>query len=242
MCNRVYYSYGLSYETCTAVFGAIQNSTGGGLLWQLTTDGHLYVTGGGKIEEISKESKDYHDKLHLFINPGNQAYYLLGNPDTSETNPNNATVKMGITDAHHHFTPHAHGSQHYVKSEGFSGAMLYNHDQRKAFVIKLLPGSLIYIPAWVPHAFYNRTDVPLITLIANGGIGIHNEDYAVTKEIAEKRLREQRHGRDKNLEELISVLGILEEHFDDTHPEQDMDAQEKIASKLYKIAEYFSIH
>ena len=215
---------------------------GGTLLYQMTTDGKIYVTGNGTIQEVSKDNVDYNDKLHLFINPGNQAYYLLGNPDTSEKNPNNATVKMGVTDAHHHFTPHAHGSQHFVKSEGFSGALLYDHDKKKAFVIKLLPNSLIYIPAWIPHAFYNRSDVPLITLIANGGIGIHNEDYAVTKEIAEQRLEALREKGDENLEVLIATLGTLEDFFEKTHPEQDMDAQERVASKLYKVAEYFGIH
>ncbi len=214
----------------------------GCLLYQITQNGKIFVTGNGSINEVSKDSPDYQDKLHLFVNPGNQAYYLLGNPDTNEKTPNNATVKMGITDSHHHFTPHAHGSQHYVKSEGFSGCLLYNHDKKIAFAIKLIPGSLIYIPEWIPHAFYNRSDIPLITLIANGGLGLHDENYAVTKEIAEKRLKEMSGNGDKGLEELVKVLGSIEEFFDKTQPQKDIDTREKISKKLYKVAEYFSMH
>ncbi len=219
-----------------------KNLPGGCLLYQITSEGRIFITGNGSIQEISKDNSDYHDKLHLFINPGNQAYYLLGNPDTSESNPNNATVKMGITNSHHHFTPHAHGSQHYVKSEGFSGCLLYNHNKKTAFAIKLIPGSLIYIPGWVPHAFYNRSDIPLITLIANGGLGLHHEDYAITKKVAEKRLKEIKNTKDQNLKELVDVLGSIEDFFEKTQPQKDMDAREKFSKQLYKVAEYFSMH
>lgn len=211
-------------------------------MYQITTEGKIFVTGNGSIAEVSKDVPDYHDKLHLFINPGNQAYYLLGTPDTGPENPNNATVKMGITDSHHHFTPHAHGVEHYVKSEGFSGCLLYNHEKKTAVAVKLIPGSMIYIPGWVPHAFYNRSDIPLIILVANGGLGLHHENYAVTKEIAEKRLKDMQSKGDKNLEELARVLGSIEEFFDRTQPQHNMDAQEKIAQKLYRVAEYFSMH
>lgn len=215
----------------------------GVLLYQITRDGKIYVTGDGKIQEVSSDEKDYQDKLHLFINPGNKAYYLLGSPDTSPERPNNATVKMGITDSHHHFTPHAHGVEHYVKSEGFSGCLLYDHEARKAFPIKLLPGSLIYIPGWIPHAFYNRSDIPMITLIANGGLGLHHEDYAVTKTIAEERLGSIKDEQEKrNLKELSEVLGSIEKLYEAAHPEQDMDTREKFAEKLYRVAEYFSLH
>jgi mannose-6-phosphate isomerase-like protein (cupin superfamily) len=203
--------------------------------------GRVFVTGNGSVQEITKENKEYGSTLHLFINAGNQAHYLLGSPDTNDAHPNNATVKFGITESHQHFTPHAHGSEHYVKSEGFSGCLLYDHAKKKAFPVKLLPGSLIYIPEWVPHAFYNRSDIPLITLIANGGLGLKDENYAVTKKTAEERLKQMDSG-DKDLEELASVLGSIEELFDATHPERHMDMGEKIASKLYRVAEYFSMH
>lgn len=212
----------------------------GCLLYQITSQGKVFVTGNGSIQEISKDSADYHDKLHLFINVGNQAYYLLGTPDTSPENPNNSTVKMGITDSHHHFTPHAHGVEHFVKSEGFSGCLLYNHEKKTALVVKLIPGSMIYIPSWVPHAFYNRSDIPLITFIANGGLGLHHENYAVTRGIAEERLKAMEGRDDNNLKELAQVLGSIEEFFGKTQPQSDMSTQEKVAQQLYKVAEYFS--
>ena len=199
----------------------------------------MFVAAGGKVQEVNRDTEEYKDTLHTFINPGNLAHYLLGTPETSEAKPTNATAKIGITDPHHHFIPHAHGVEHYVFSTGFSGCLLFDHVQKKAIVIKMLPGSLIYIPAMVPHMFYNRSDVPLITLIANGGLGIHHEKYAITKEIAENLLkRENDPDTKKELTELSDVLGSMEEIFTTTHPERDMSLREHIAQKLYRLAEY----
>jgi hypothetical protein len=211
-------------------------------LYQLSVTGKMFVATNGKVEEVSRGTQEYADQLHVFINPGNLAYYLLGTPETSEKNPNNATAKIGITDPHHHFIPHAHGVEHYVFSQGFSGCLLFDHAQKKALAIKLLPGSLVYISAMIPHSFYNRTDVPLITLIANGGLGIHHEKYAITKKVAEELLQKESEPSSKEeLAELSNALGSIEELFITTHPEHDMSMNEKISQKLYRLAEHFGL-
>ena len=157
-------------------------------LYQLSVTGRLYVAADGEVTEVTKDTEEYTAQLHTFINQGNQALYLLGTPETSEENPSNATAKIGISDPHHHFVPHAHGVEHYVFSQGFSGCLLFDHKRQEAFAIKLLPGSLIYIAEMIPHSFYNRSDVPLITLIANGGLGINDDRYAITQMMAEQLL------------------------------------------------------
>ena len=211
-------------------------------LYQLSVTGRMLVAAGGKVEEVSRGTKEYADQLHVFINPGNLAYYLLGTPDTNEENPNNAMAKIGVTDPHHHFTPHAHGVEHYVFSQGFSGCLLFDHNQKKAFPIKLLPGSLIYISAMIPHSFYNRSDVPLITLIANGGLGINHEKYAITKEVAEKLLKNETNPvKKEELLELSNALSSVEELFTTTHPETDLSLNEKVSQKLYRLAEHFGL-
>ena len=211
-------------------------------LYQLSLTGRMFIATNGTVEEVSRGTQEYADQLHVFINPGNIAYYLLGTPETSDKNPNNATVKVGITDPHHHFVPHAHGVEHYVFSQGFSGCLLFNHDQKRAFPIKLLPGSLIYISAMIPHSFYNRSDVPLITLIANGGLGIHHEQYATTQEVAEELLRKENEPKKKQeLIELSKALGSIEELFMTAHPERDLTLNEKISQKLYRLAEHFGL-
>lgn len=203
----------------------------------------MFVAANGKVEEVSRGTQEYADQLHVFINPGNLAYYLLGTPETSEKNPSNATAKIGITDPHHHFIPHGHGVEHYVFSQGFSGCLLFDYNQKKAFPIKFLPGSLIYIPPMVPHSFYNRSDVPLITLIANGGLGIHHEKYAITKKLAEELLqKESEPNKKQELIKLSNALGSIEELFTATHPERDLSLNEKISKKLYSLAEYFSLN
>jgi mannose-6-phosphate isomerase-like protein (cupin superfamily) len=211
-------------------------------LYQLSVTGKMFVAGEGKVQEVSRGTQEYANQLHVFINPGNLAYYLLGNPETSEQNPNNATAKVGITDPHHHFIPHAHGVEHYVFSQGFSGCLLFNHAEQKAFPIKLLPGSLIYISAMIPHSFYNRSDVPLITLIANGGLGIHHEKYAVTKELAEASLQKENDPEKRaELTDLSQALGSIEEYFVSAHPERDLSLNERVARKLYRLAEHFGL-
>ena len=212
-------------------------------LYQITFAGKIFVAGNGKILEISKASKEYKDTLHLFVNPGNVAHYLLGSPHTSEENPNNATFKVGITNPHYHFIPHAHGTEHYVVSQGFSGCLLFDHENKKAVPIKLLPGSIIYISKMVPHAFYNRSDIPLIILVANAGLGLYHEDYAITKKTAQKKLQKTKNPKEKaEIQELMSELDILKHDFTKTNPQCDLDARERIAIKLYRVAEYFSMH
>jgi uncharacterized RmlC-like cupin family protein len=200
----------------------------------------MFVAADGRVMEVAPETAEYSKQLHLFINPGNHAFYLLGKPETSQETPNNATVKVGISNPHHHFVPHAHGVEHYVFSQGFSGCLLFDHKQKKALAIKLLPGSLIYIAAMIPHSFYNRSDVPLITLIANGGLGIHHEKYAITQEIAKELLsKENTPQKKEGLASLSNALGSIEELFTTQHPERDLSFNERIAKQLYRLAEYF---
>lgn len=212
---------------------------GGTRIYQVTQKGTVVVVGDGTIRELNKEDKEFKDKLFTFINPGNDAFYFIGTPHTNEKNPQNATFKLGITGPHHSFTPHAHGVQHFVKSEGFSGCLLYDNQNKKVIAVDLLPGSVIEIPPKAPHAFYNRSDIPLVTLIANRGLGIFDENYAITKELARKKLQNlKKNDNTQALENLASVLEEIEDHFHRTHPERKMTIQEKISAGISKIAQW----
>jgi hypothetical protein len=41
----------------------------------------------------------------------------------------------------------------------------------------------------MPHSFNNRADTPLPLVIANTGMGIDHEEYAITAAMAEERAR-----------------------------------------------------
>lgn len=226
-------------EKIKAYLGKYKNLPGDAKIYHLSTGGQIFVAGSDAVLEISRETQEYQDTLHTFINSGNLAHYVLGTPETSAENPANATVKFGITDPHHHFIPHAHGVEHWVFSQGFSGCVVFDHARKKALVAKFIPGSMIYIPAMVPHMFYNRSDVPLITLIANGGLGIHHEKYAITKVQAETLVQSERDTtKRQEMAELAGELGLMEDLFTMTHPERDMSVGERISGKLYQLAEY----
>ena len=210
-------------------------------LYFLSNSGTIFVAEANKVSKLDQESDDYSNTLHTFINEGNEAHYLLGTPDTNEAAPSNSTVKLGKSEPHHHFVPHAHGVEHYVYSKGFSGCMLFDRDQKKARVIKLIPGTLIYISAMTPHSFYNRSDIPLITLIANGGLGINDDRYAITKDVAEKLIADETDtAKKQQLEELMDELGSIESLYEETRPQEDLSSNEKLSEKLYRLAEYFS--
>lgn len=212
-------------------------------IYYMSTTGKIFVAGDGLVCEVSGDTREYADTLHTFINPGNLTHYVLGSPETNEENPTNATVKFGITDPHHHFVPHAHGVEHWVLSQGFSGCIVFDRRRERAIVAKLIPGSMIYIPAMVPHMFYNRDDVPLITLIANGGLGIHHEKYAITKAQADALVRcESDPLRKQELAELAIELGSMEDLFAASHPEMDMSISERVSAKLYRVAEWVGAH
>jgi len=122
-----------------------------------------------------------------FIDDGQLARYFVGDAGTSPQRPSNATYKLGVVRPHSAFTPHAHGGEHFVLSLGYASCGLYD-DRRQAVVqIRLTPGSMLRIPALMPHSFGNRAGTPLLILAANTGFGIDHEDYAITAEEAERR-------------------------------------------------------
>ncbi len=212
---------------------------GGSLLYQIACSGEVWIAGRGKVLKLSKETQEFTEDFHLFVNEGNQAYYFLGNVDTSEEHPQNATVKLGITEPHKNFVPHAHGVRHFVKSQGFSGCILYDVEKKKAVTVKLIPGSILDIAPMVAHSFYNRSGVPLVTLIANAGLGLHSDKYAITKEQAEKNLLEGiGRGDEHQICELINQLDAIERVFNSEHPENDLSLSEQAAIQLYELAQF----
>jgi uncharacterized RmlC-like cupin family protein len=122
-----------------------------------------------------------------FIDPGQAARYFIGDAATSPQRPSNATYKLGIVRPHSAFTPHAHAGEHFVLSLGYAGCGLYDERIEAPVLVRLGPGTMIRIPARLPHSFANRAGTPLLILAANSGYGIDHEDYAITADAAERR-------------------------------------------------------
>jgi hypothetical protein len=131
------------------------------------------------------------DNLLPFIDPGQAARYFVGDATTSPQRPSNATYKLGIVRPHSAFTPHAHGGEHFVLSLGYAACGLYDERTGSPVVARLAPGTLIRIPALMPHSFANRAGTPLLILAANTGYGIDHEDYAITADAAEQRMSDE---------------------------------------------------
>jgi hypothetical protein len=127
------------------------------------------------------------DDLLPFIDPGQAARYFIGDAGTSPQRPSNATFKLGVVRPHSAFTPHAHGGEHFVLSLGYAACGLYDADTESTLTVRLGPGTMIRIPALLPHSFANRAGTPLLILAANSGYGIDHEDYAITASAAESR-------------------------------------------------------
>jgi hypothetical protein len=127
------------------------------------------------------------DDLLPFIDPGQVARYFVGDAATSPQRPSNATYKLGVVRPHSAFTPHAHAGEHFVLSLGYAACGLYDADTESTLRLYLAPGTLIRIPALLPHSFANRAGTPLLILAANSGYGIDHEDYAITAGAAEAR-------------------------------------------------------
>jgi mannose-6-phosphate isomerase-like protein (cupin superfamily) len=123
--------------------------------------------------------------LLRFIDDGQFARYLIGDAKTSPERPSNATVKLGLVAPHSAFTPHAHGGEHFVLSLGHASCGL--HHAGRVTTLALAPGTMVRIPAMMPHAFGNRAATPLVILAANTGYGIDHEDYAITADAARER-------------------------------------------------------
>jgi hypothetical protein len=122
-----------------------------------------------------------------FIDDGQFARYFIGDAKTSPERPSNATVKLGIVAPHSAFTPHAHAGEHFVLSLGHASCGLHDAARDRVVRLRLAPGTMVRIPALLPHSFGNRAARPLLILAANTGFGIDHEDYAITAAQARER-------------------------------------------------------
>jgi hypothetical protein len=162
-----------------------------------------------------------------FIDSGQQARYFVGDAGTSPERPSNATYKLGVVRPHSAFTPHAHGGEHFVLSLGYASCGLYDQGAERAVRVMLTPGTLIRIPALMPHSFGNRAGSPLLILAANTGFGIDHEDYAITASDAESRGSEA-----GDFPRLAKALRALEAGNDPG----SMTLRERIANRLRRAA------
>jgi len=167
-----------------------------------------------------------------FIDTGQYTRYLIGSAATSDDNPTNATFKLGFVHPHSAFTPHAHGAEHFVLSMGYASCGLYDHDQETVAHVRLIPGSLLHIPAMMPHSFNNRADAPLPLVIANTGMGIDHEEYAITAAMAEERARRG----DEAAERLVTALRKLEAEMASERVHADVSLRERLAGFLRRLA------
>src|SRR6185436_6278779 len=87
-----------------------------------------------------------------FIDDGQLARYFIGDQFTSPDRPSNATYKLGLVRPHSNFTPHAHGGEHVVLSLGYATCGLYDAERDACVRLSMPPGTLVRIPAMLPHA------------------------------------------------------------------------------------------
>lgn len=170
-----------------------------------------------------------------FIDSGQQARYFIGDAATSPERPSNATYKLGVVRPHSAFTPHSHGGEHFVLSLGYASCGLFDAGSEatgRAVRVTLTPGTLIRIPAMMPHSFANRAGNNLLILAANTGYGIDHEDYAITAESAEKRAADARGAAEHDFPALAKALRALEA---DNDP-GTTTWRERIASRLRRAA------
>lgn len=163
-----------------------------------------------------------------FIDAGQQARYFIGDAATSPERPCNATYKLGVVNPHSAFTPHSHGGEHFVLSLGYASCGLFDLGTESTVRVALTPGTLVRIPAMMPHSFANRAGNPLLILAANSGYGIDHEDYAITAAVAEARADEP--GAD--FPALAKALRALEAANDPGR----MTRRERIANRLRRAA------
>jgi hypothetical protein len=161
------------------------------------------------------------DDLLPFIDDGQFARYLIGDAKTSPERPSNATYKLGLVAPHSAFTPHAHAGDHFVLSLGHASCGLYDAGRGRASMLALAPGTMIRIPAMLPHSFGNRAAHPLLILAANTGFGIDHEDYAITAEQA----------RERGDAELAAALDALADR-----PQPPAGWRERLATALRRTA------
>jgi hypothetical protein len=167
------------------------------------------------------------DNLLPFIDPGQAARYFIGDAGTSPQRPSNATFKLGVVRPHSAFTPHAHGGEHFVLSLGYAACGLYDAVTESALAVRLGPGTMIRIPALLPHSFANRAGTQLLILAANSGYGLDHEDYAITAAAAEHRAAD-----DPDLPALAKALRALEA----AAGPAPLTWRERIAHRLHRLA------
>jgi uncharacterized RmlC-like cupin family protein len=167
-----------------------------------------------------------------FIDDGQRARYFIGDRATSPQRPSNATYKLGVVRPHSAFTPHAHGGEHFVLSLGYAACGVYDEQRQAAVQIRLSPGTMIRIPALVPHSFANRSAHPLLVLAANTGYGIDHEDYAITAAAAEARAVGTDAGDDHDHPALAKALRCLEA----APGPGRLTRRERLAARLRRLA------
>jgi hypothetical protein len=166
---------------------------------------YSFPVDGAAVRRAAGDAGTGLDDLLPFIDPGQGARYFIGDAATSPLRPSNATYKLGVVRPHSAFTPHAHGGEHFVLSLGYAACGLYDTATDATLQVRLGPGTLIRIPALLPHSFANRAGTPLLILAANSGYGIDHEDYAITADAAENRT-----GPDLDFPALAMALRALE--------------------------------
>jgi hypothetical protein len=167
------------------------------------------------------------DNLLPFIDPGQAARYFIGDAGTSPHRPSNATFKLGVVRPHSAFTPHAHAGEHFVLSLGYAACGLFDAGTESTLMVRLGPGTMIRIPALLPHSFANRAGTPLLILAANSGFGIDHEDYAITATAAESRAAD-----DPGFPALAKALRALES----AGGPAALTWRERIADRLRRLA------
>jgi mannose-6-phosphate isomerase-like protein (cupin superfamily) len=166
-------------------------------------------------------------EVYSFPVDGAAVRRAAGDAGTSPLRPSNATYKLGVVRPHSAFTPHAHGGEHFVLSLGYAACGLYDTATDATLQVRLGPGTLIRIPALLPHSFANRAGTPLLILAANTGFGIDHEDYAITAAAAENRS-----GPELDYPALAKALRALE----NAPPAGPLTRRERLAHRLRRLA------
>ncbi len=205
----------------------------GATLYVFGPDGVVYMAEQGAMRRLdpTRRAEDCAAMLR-FIDSGQYAQYLIGSAATSERNPTNATFKLGFVRPHSAFTPHAHGAEHFVLSMGYASCGLYDHERATVAHVRLIPGAMLHIPALMPHSFNNRADDPLPLVIANTGMGLDHDDYAITAAMAEERAQRG----DEAAARLVTALRQLEAEMAADRLHAAVSWRERIAMALRRLA------
>lgn len=216
--------------------------------------GTLHILTRGHLESLNPLQCEADRANFLrFIDEGHFARYFIGSAATSDALPSNATYKLGMMRPHSAFTPHAHGAEHFVLSLGYASCSLYDQDADQVAHVRLLPGAMLRIPALMPHSFNNRAHDPLHLVIANTGMGLDHEAYAITVTQAEvyaqhaevevhthshaqETEHSHQHPSDVDYASLARALRRLEQEMPMSTTHTTVTWRERIAALLHKLA------